>query len=188
MQELKLLVVLLSMLLAAFGVTDPPKDLQLPDLLPTPPKPTAVLGDQSTMQPAQVVRVVDGDTIRVSLNNTQETIRLIGINTPESVDPRREVECFGKEASDKLKGLIMGKAVLLEDDKSQADRDRYDRLLRYVWLDGVNMNKVMIAEGFAYEYTYDLPYKYQAEFIAAQTEAQRLKVGLWNEATCGGNR
>lgn len=189
MQEIKLLITFLAILLTAFGVIDSPDQLQLPTLISPTPKPTSVLGDQTSMQPAQVVKVVDGDTIRVSFENKEETIRMIGINTPETVDPRREVECFGKEASARLKELINGKYVLLEADESQDDRDRYGRLLRYVWLDQMtNINKVMVAEGFAYEYTYDLPYKYQSEFKTAQQNAQLTKKGLWAEGTCNGKK
>lgn len=187
MQDLKLLITLLSLILTAFGI-ESPQNLPLPNLLSPTPQPTTVLGDKSAMQAARVTKVVDGDTIRVALNNKDETIRMIGINTPESVDPRREVECFGKEASNRLKELVSGKDVLLEADQSQDERDRYGRLLRYVWLNGMNINKAMVSEGFAYEYTYDLPYKYQSEFRSAQVEAQSTKKGLWAESTCNGQK
>jgi micrococcal nuclease len=138
---------------------------------------------------ARVTRVVDGDTIDVRLDGREERVRLIGINTPESVDPRRPVECFGQEASAYAKALLSGQTVALEADSSQADRDQYGRLLRYVWLDdGRLFNQVMIAEGYAYEYTYDLPYKYQALFRAAQQAAQAAGRGLWSPQTCAGRR
>jgi micrococcal nuclease len=133
------------------------------------------------------VKVVDGDTIDVLMNGEKFRVRLIGINTPESVDPRRPVQCFGKEASSKAKEILNGKSVFLEADPTQTDRDKYDRLLRYVFLeDGTNFNKFMVSEGYAYEYTYDVPYKYQKEFKAAQKAAESLKKGLWAEDTCGG--
>jgi micrococcal nuclease len=132
-----------------------------------------------------VVKIVDGDTIDVSLNGKTERIRLIGINTPETVDPRKPVECFGREASDKAKVLLSGKKVYLEADLISGERDKYDRLLRYVFLeDGTSFNLLMIKEGYAYEYTYDVPYKYQAEFKAAQKEAETNKAGLWGDSVC----
>lgn len=130
-----------------------------------------------------VLEVVDGDTLKIDRNGTKETLRLIGINTPETVDPRKPVECFGKEASDKAKGLLAGKVVRIESDPTQSERDRYGRLLVYVYLaDGTFFNKKMIEEGYAYEYTYDTPYKYQAEFKEAQRQAELNKRGLWGSA------
>ena len=121
-----------------------------------------------------VSRVVDGDTIDVSIDGKVKRLRLIGINTPETVDPRKLVECFGVEASNKAKTLLTGKKVSLESDGSQGELDKYNRLLRYVFLeDGTNINLLMIKEGYAYEYTYNLPYKYQAEFKNAQKKTSR---------------
>lgn len=136
-----------------------------------------------------VAKVVDGDTLDVSIAGKTERIRLIGINTPETVDPRKPVECFGKEASNKAKELLEGKRVFLEADPSQGERDKYDRLLRYVFLeDGQSFNKLMISEGYAYEYTYDTPYKYQAEYKAAQREAEQGKHGLWADGACSSTK
>jgi len=142
--------------------------------------------DTETQKSYEVVRVVDGDTVDVSMDGKVERLRLIGINTPETVDPRKPVECFGKEASNKAKDILSGKKVFLENDSSQGERDKYDRLLRYVFLeDGTSFNSLMIKEGYAYEYTYDLPYKYQAEFKQAQKEAETSRAGLWGN-TCNG--
>ncbi len=133
----------------------------------------------------EVVKVIDGDTIDVDIGGQTKRIRLIGINTPETVDPRKLVECFGREASEKAKSILSGKRVVLESDPSQDERDKYGRLLRYVFLeDGTNFNFLMIRYGYAYEYTYDLPYRYQAEFKQAQKEAEENKAGLW--ASCQG--
>jgi micrococcal nuclease len=136
----------------------------------------------------KIASVVDGDTIKVILNNKTETVRLIGIDTPETVDPRKPVQCFGKEASNKAKAVLTGKKVTLEADSTQGDRDKYSRLLRYVFLeDGTNFNKYMIAEGYAHEYTYSLPYKYQTEFKAAEKQAREQNKGLWSPDTCNGD-
>jgi len=135
----------------------------------------------------KVVKVVDGDTFSVSFNNSTLKVRVLGINTPETVDPRRKVECFGKEASDKAKGLLTSQTVRLESDPSQGDKDKYGRLLRYVFLpNNIDYGLEMIKSGFAYEYTYDTPYKYQKDYKSAQIEAERLRVGLWSEKLCGG--
>ena len=132
-----------------------------------------------------VIKVVDGDTIEVAINNKKEKIRLIGIDTPETVDPRKPVQCFGKEASNKAKEMLSGKKVLLEIDLTQGERDKYKRLLRYVFLEnGLNFNKYMIEQGFAHEYTYDLPYKYQKEFKQAEQEAMQAGRGLWANNIC----
>jgi len=132
-----------------------------------------------------VMNVVDGDTIQVSLTGKVddiETVRFIGINTPETVDPRKEVECFGHEASDKTKELLTNQNVFLESDDTQTDRDKYGRLLRYVLLtDKTNINQYLIQEGFAYEYTYKFAYKYQADFKAAQKYAKENGKGLWGK-------
>ncbi|TAN57230.1 hypothetical protein EPN15_04940 [Patescibacteria group bacterium] len=148
----------------------------------------------SVPQPSQptnlfnVVSVVDGDTIKVSINGATQTIRLIGIDTPETVDPRNPVQCFGKEASDKAKSVLTGKMMRLESDPTQGDLDKYQRLLRYVFLaDGTFFNKMMIADGYAHEYTYNTPYQYQAEFKAAESAARTAQLGLWSLSTCNGD-
>ena len=136
----------------------------------------------TTKETAQVLRVVDGDTIEVSLNNKKETIRLIGIDSPETLDPRKPVQCFGIEASNKAKKTLNGKTVGLETDPTQGERDKYGRLLRYVFLNDLNFNKLMISEGFAHEYTYqNNPYKYQLDFIQAAKEARENNRGLWQK-------
>ena len=136
----------------------------------------------------RVINVIDGDTIDVEINGKKERVRLIGINTPETVDPRKKVECFGVEASNKAKSILYGQSVYLEFDPSQGERDKYNRLLRYVFLpDGTNFNLSMIKEGYAYEYTYNLPYKYQKEFKEAERYARENKIGLWADDACLSN-
>ncbi len=136
-----------------------------------------------------IIRVVDGDTVVVSDNLSDKKVRLIGINAPESVDPRRKVECFGKEASDFLRRFLNNKKVSLFTDPTQSEYDRYNRVLAYLFLeDGTNVNLTMIREGYAYEYTYDKPYQYQLEFKSAQQEAEREGKGLWSKDTCEGNK
>ena len=132
-----------------------------------------------------LIRVVDGDTVVVFYHGRDEHVRLIGIDTPEVVDPRKPVECFGKEASAHMHTLVDGKAVAVELDPSQGTRDKYGRLLAYLFLpDGTNVNLTMIASGYAHEYTYRLPYKYQAQFKAAEKAVRDQKLGLWADAAC----
>mgnify|MGYP001566104521 CR=1 FL=1 len=154
---------------------------------------------------SQVIRVIDGDTIVVALDHKPETIRLIGINTPETVAPNRPVQCFGPEASTYLKNLLADRVVQLETDDSQDNRDKYNRFLRYVFLpnslplqampagrhggvrggrDEIHINQLLVEQGYAREYTFNKknPYNYQAEFRAAQKLAKKNKLGLWG--TC----
>ncbi len=132
-----------------------------------------------------VTRVVDGDTIVVTTPGSTEKVRLIGVDTPETVDPRKPVQCFGKDASDFTKSLLTGKSVRLERDPTQDDRDKYGRLLRYVFLGNININEKIIAEGYGHEYTYRAPYKYQTEFKTAERLARESKRGLWADGACG---
>mgnify|MGYP001574645881 CR=1 FL=1 len=151
--------------------------------------PTIIENNKPVVEGYRVVKVVDGDTLDVDIDKKIERLRLIGIDTPETVDPRKSVQCFGIEASSKSKELLEGKFVTLESDDTQSVRDKYKRLLVYVFLpDGTNFNKFMIEEGYAYEYTYDSAYKYQSEFKEAQVSAQSSNKGLWNPSTCSGVR
>lgn len=136
---------------------------------------------------ATVTKVIDGDTLDVSINGKKEKIRVIGINTPETVDPRKPVQCFGRQASDRAKNLLFGQSVNLANDPTQTDTDKYGRLLRYVYMSGgQDFGLEMIRQGYAYEYTYDVPYKFQKEYKAAQKEAENSKIGLWSDSACSG--
>lgn len=130
----------------------------------------------------QVVKVVDGDTIDILMNNKVERIRFIGIDAPETVDPVKPVECFGPEATQKAKELLENKKVKLENDPTQGERDKYNRLLRYVFLeDDTNISKKMIEDGFAREYTYfNNSYQYQSDFKSAENTAKSNRLGLWS--------
>ncbi len=144
----------------------------------------------------KVTKIVDGDTLEVQKENKNESgivsiekykVRLLGINTPESVDPRREVECFGKEASEYAKKNFLGETVKLETDDTQSKYDKYNRLLAYVFLeDGQMLNRKLIANGYAYEYTYDKAYKYQKDFKDIQRFSKSENRGLWSADTCNG--
>lgn len=133
---------------------------------------------------AVVLDVVDGDTIKVSLQSQEKTVRFVGIDTPETVDPRRPVGCFGKEASSETKSLLIGKVVILQKDVSNIDK--YNRLLRLVFLpleDGQTLfiNDYLVREGFAKVYTYPPDVKYNEQFRQAEKEARENKRGLWGK-------
>lgn len=141
--------------------------------------PTQIKQDSSKTESASVLYVVDGDTLKVLINNKEETVRLIGMDAPE-INDSKKVQCFGQEAASKAKEILTGKTVILESDFTQGERDQYGRLLRYVFLDGLNFDKMMIGEGLAREYTFkNKVYKYQTEFIQAEQEARKNKIGLW---------
>jgi micrococcal nuclease len=130
---------------------------------------------------ATCTRVVDGDTIQVWLHGRTEKVRLIGVDTPETVDPRKPVEYFGREASDFTKRLVLGKHVILRDDPMDQNRDRYHRLLRYVFLqDGTFVNAEIIRQGYGFAYT-RYPFSLMEEFRALEREAREQGLGLWAE-------
>ncbi len=132
------------------------------------------------------VEVIDGDTIKLN----GETIRMIGIDAPESNTTRYGyVECYGVEATQHLKDLMKNaKEVKIEKDPTQGDKDKYDRTLGYVIADGVDINQKMIDDGYAFEYTYDKAYKNKSSYGIAQLMSSLDSKGLWSSSTCGGDR
>lgn len=128
---------------------------------------------------ATVTRVVDGDTLVLS---DLGKVRLIGIDTPETVHPSKPVEYMGKEASEATKQLALGKLVKIETD-IQA-RDKYGRLLAYIYLpDGSMLNAELVRKGYAQVSTYPPNVKYQDKFLRLQKASQALKIGLWYSST-----
>jgi micrococcal nuclease len=130
---------------------------------------------KATGEFAVVKRVIDGDTVELE---SGEKVRYIGIDTPETLDPRKPVQCFGKEAAAKNRELVEGKRVRLEKDVT--DRDKYSRLLRYVYVDKTFVNLELVKQGFALSYTYPPDVKYQDLLVAAEKEAREAGRGLWN--------
>jgi micrococcal nuclease len=129
---------------------------------------------------AEVVRVVDGDTIVVAIAGVDERVRLIGIDTPESVDPRSPVDCFGLEASAAAKALLPeGTEVQLVRDVEA--RDRYDRLLAYVYKvdDGTFVNRALAEQGYAEVATFPPNVAHTEELVAAVARARAGGLGLW---------
>lgn len=133
-------------------------------------------------QPGQwtVVRDVDGDTIDVQQGGTRETVRLIGVDTPETHDPRKPVQCFGEAAAAHTKALVAGKDVRLEADSEDSDRDKYHRLLRYVYLpDGTLLNAELIQDGWGFAYVV-FPFEKLDAFRALEASARSAGSGLWS--------
>ncbi len=148
-------------------------------IFPSPETSSAILKNNDSRQKYLVSKVTDGDT--VELSNGQK-VRFVGIDTPETVDPRRSVGCFGKQASNENKKLLEGKEVILEKDVSETDK--YNRLLRYVYLplpDGslLFINDYLVREGFAKVYTYPPDVKFNEQFLQAEREARAQNRGLW---------
>lgn len=135
--------------------------------------------------PSFVTRVIDGDTFVANYDGSSATVRVIGIDTPETVRPNTPLECFGSEASSKAKELLMQKEVILTTDSTQDTYDKYGRFLAYVTLpSGNDFGETMLSEGYAYEYTYRLPYLKQADYQAAEAMARNNSAGLWDDETC----
>jgi endonuclease YncB( thermonuclease family) len=144
--------------------------------------PASVRGRDAGRAPgrARVVQVVDGDTVVVDLGGSTFTVRLIGIDTPETVAPHRPVECYGPEASDRLKHLLpAGTPVRLWRDLEP--RDRYDRVLAYVQRrpDGLFVNADQISSGAAIAKAFPPNTALRATFEQAQDRARAARLGLW---------
>jgi micrococcal nuclease len=136
---------------------------------------------------ATVTRVVDGDTVVVVQDNGEKaTVRLLGVNTPETVDPRKTVECFGKEASNFTKHELTGQRIRLDADPQADERDKYGRLLRNVIMaDGTDFNVLLVHDGYAYAYLFfPLDPVRKREIKQLEADAKEAKRGLWAEGAC----
>lgn len=136
--------------------------------------------EQHTPGTYAVASFEDGDTIVVNMEGKEERVRFIGVDTPETKDPRKPVQCFGRAASTFTKNLIGEQRVRLEADPTNTNRDRYNRLLRYIYLtDGTLVNKKIIEEGYGFALT-AFPFTKLEEFRQAQVEARVNNRGLWS--------
>jgi len=154
---------------------------RVPTATPTiAPSPTPyVLTDLDKKRMYRVVRVVDGDTFDIDFRGKTERVRLLAIDTPESVDPRKPVQCFSKEATKKLEELSLNKYVRLVYDKAQGDRDKYQRFLRYAYDGKLFINREMVVKGYAFSYK-SYPTKYLKEFNKLEANARDKNLGLWS--------
>lgn len=182
-----LLIALVSLITYSIQNQNPKKEVagsQISTVALSPtatPTPTTV--NNLPLEVAIVKSVVDGDTIKL---DNGKTVRYIGIDTPETVDPRRPVQCFGKEASNYNKSIVLGKQVLMEKDVSETDR--YGRLLRYVYLPAVSgsnsgemVNELLVKNGYAHASTFPPDVKYQDLFRTAESQARENNLGLWGK-------
>lgn len=174
-----ILIVIAGVTLILYGISSDSKNPEVTQ--PTKVGESTQSGnvESASGQTIKVIKVVDGDTIKIA---TGETVRLLGVDTPETVDPRRPVGCFGKEASNILKSLLEGQEVFLEKDISETDK--YQRLLRFVYLpldsgEKLFVNDYLIREGFGKVLTIPPDVKFSEQFLEAQQEARQEKRGLW---------
>ena len=167
-----------------------------PEQLEKLPHASVSTGSVPAGRPIIITRAIDGDTVDVEFvdapkNSDRARVRLIGVNTPESVDPRKPVQCFGKEASAHTTELVAGitreRPATLVVDATQGEYDKYQRLLAYIYLpDGTLLNERIIAGGYGFEYTYRTPYIHQARFKEAEKAAKIANRGLWAPEACSG--
>jgi micrococcal nuclease len=127
---------------------------------------------------AKVVRVVDGDTVVVRYEGREERIRLIGVDTPETVHPNKPVEAYGEEAKEYTKKKLEEKDIQIEFDVQE--RDRYGRLLGYIWVDGLLFNDELLRMGYARVATFPPNVKYVEMFKETEKNAKEKQVGIWN--------
>lgn len=135
----------------------------------------------SDFERAIIKDIKDGDTIEVEFSDGRiETVRLLLVDTPESVKPNTPVQPFGKEASDYIrKTLIKGNVVEIE--KGKEERDKYNRLLAYVWKDGELINELLVRKGLArIAYVYEPNAKYLDKLRKAENEAKKERKGIWS--------
>ncbi|MFT7507810.1 MAG: micrococcal nuclease [Acidimicrobiales bacterium] len=146
------------------------------------------ISDTVDVQTYVVMQAVDGDTLRVDIDGVSESIRVLGINTPETEFSNKGAECFGSEASAYAKTLLENTSVQLTYDDTQDTRDKYNRILAYVTLpDSRDFGETMIADGYAYEYTFKgIGYKKQQVYKDAQSQAEENEVGIWEKGMCKG--
>ncbi len=160
--------------------------------------PATLAQEPQGFERATVTRVIDGDTIEVQIIERRDgpgagaaevgqryDVRLVGIDTPESVKPNSPVECYGKEASAATAALLEGSEVTLIKDVEEADQ--YDRILRYVYLGEEMANARLVVNGYAAVYTYPPNVRHADLFVQLQREARKEDRGLWSQDTCAGN-
>lgn len=142
----------------------------------TPASPSPLSAFLREKETAVVKRIIDGDTIELT---DGRKVRYIGINTPETVDPRQKVQCFGHEAAEMNRKLVQGKEVTLIRDVS--NKDKYGRLLRYVYISDLFINDYLVREGYGRVSTFPPDVAFAQQFLAAEHEARENNRGLWKE-------
>ncbi|HSX28878.1 MAG TPA: thermonuclease family protein [Candidatus Saccharimonadales bacterium] len=171
-RQIRLLVTLLIAALGALSVLTTPAKQQITQAV-------------QTQNPGlyQVDHAVDGDTIVVKSGDKTETVRFIGVDTPEEKDRRKPVQCYAQQAADFTKQQVENHQVRLEADSQGDNRDRYGRMLRYVYLsDGTLLNKKLVEDGYGFAMT-GFPFSKMSEFQAAGQQAQAQRKGAWGSCT-----
>lgn len=166
---------LLGLSFTSFNKSNTVKNSPSPQIISIKTEATNQSATNTQSTTVKVTRVIDGDTIEIEGG---QRVRFIGIDTPETVDPRQSAACFGREASNETKNLLEGKSVSLEKDVSETDK--YGRLLRYIFLDDLFVNDYLVRQGFAHVSSYPPDVKYQNQFLEAQQEARANNRGLWS--------
>lgn len=176
---------------AASSATAPvdrgPSSASAANPVPGPSEPTPITtpsDDQKDLgELYSVVSVTDGDTFRATYRGTDEPVRLIGVDAPETVHPDEAQQCFGQESSDYLRQMLTGNKVFLVRDGGQDDRDQYGRLLRFAYLeDRSNVNVALVRGGYAtYEEQYPIAEPFRSELARAESSAIRRNAGLWEQ-------
>ena len=177
-------------LLVSCGVSSVSLGLQAPATLQKEP---------AGFERARVTRVIDGDTVEVVILSRSEgrgagwarpgqtfSVRLTGIDTPESVKPDAPVECFGREASAALEAFVGNRVVRLVDDVENVDG--YDRLLRYVYVGEEMANARLVVNGYAHAYPYAPNLRHSRLFEELESDARKADRGLWSSDTCAGEQ
>lgn len=144
---------------------------------------TTFAEEGSMVENLQVVDVIDGDTLDVWMDGKEVRIRLLGVDTPETVRPGSPVECFGRQASEFTKKALLGEVVSIETDPTQSEYDRYGRLLAYVFLEGesLSFNQKLLSDGYATLYRNSVPIQLFEQFEEAERLARENDRGLWGE-------
>lgn len=173
----------IALILLALGTS------RLDGALPRLPELAPSVASAAEQREATVVRVADGDTIAVMLAGERITIRLVGIDTPETKHPSRPVECYGKEAAGYLADLLPpGTVVRVATDPLLDTSDRYGRLLALVWKGDLLVNRRLVSHGYAVVYTYQgVRGTYTGVLERAEKRARAAQRGLWAVDTCAGN-
>jgi micrococcal nuclease len=146
--------------------------------LPLPPQGGQT--DVAKIAHAKIIKVVDGDTVEIDLDGHTERVRLIGVNTPETKHPTKPIECFGPEASAYMTQLLP-KGAQLRIERDVEARDRYGRMLLYLYLDSDNLfiNLDLISRGYGTPMSIEPNTFHRNDFVHAAAQAEAANVGLW---------
>ncbi len=181
----------LSLLLSSFSITSKPYHAsggQVDAEVYSKTNPALPTAKRETVKEHQVLRVIDGDTIQVLIDGKPVTVRLLGIDTPETSTKRTGYrECYGKEATEYAKSLLAGKTVRIETDTTQDSKDKYGRMLAHVFFSwGRYYQEESIKNGYGFRYVYKKPTKYDSRLKVAENFAKKNNLGVWKR--CDGKR